>query len=251
MKYKEFSPQIWKTLQENLDLALARDPEPIAAFDADGTLWDFDLGEAFFQYEIDRKLLPLPKDPWEHYERLKEMPGGPQKGYLWLAQIHQGIPIEEVRRWAQNCINDTKPVPIFSEQRKLIELLLSRGVQVYVVTASIKWAVEPGAALFGISPDQVIGVKTQIVDGVVTDQQQGVITYKEGKVQGLLEHTQGKYPFLASGNTEGDFALLSSATQTKLALSAACRDEKLFKTESWLQKKANELGWLSHRFIKD
>lgn len=251
MKYKEFSPQIWKTLQENLDRVLATDPQPVAAFDADGTLWDFDLGETFFQYEIDHKLIPLPKDPWEHYENLKALPGGPQQGYLWLAQIHKGIPIEEVRGWAQKCIEDAKPVPVFSEQKKLIELLLSRGVKVYIVTASIKWAVEPGAALFGISPDQVVGVKTEIVDGLVTDRQHGVITYKEGKVQGLLEYTQGKFPFLASGNTEGDFSLLSSATLTQLAVSAACRDEKLFKTESWLQQRASESGWLSHRFIQE
>ena len=47
----------------------------------------------------------------------------------------------------------------------------------------------------------------------------------------------------------GDFELLSSATHIQLAVSAASRDDKLFKTEHELQEKAKSLGWLSHRFI--
>lgn len=128
-------------------------------------------------------------------------------------------------------------------------MLLSHGVKVYVVTASIQWAVEPGAALLGIPENQVIGVQTQIVDGNVTSLQQGVVTYREGKVQGLLEKTQGRFPFFASGNTEGDTELLECAQDVHIAVSAASRDDKLFKTENRLQALAQERCWLHHRFI--
>ena len=251
MKYKDFSTSIWKSINDSLDLALKQDPKPIAAFDADGTLWDMDMGEAFFQYEIDKKNVQLPNDPWDFYQNLKAIPAGPNQAYLWLAQIYTGIKLEKVRLWAEQAVKDLQLVPIFTEQKKLIELFHSRGVQVYVVTASVKWAVEPGAKLLGIAADHVIGVETKVVDNKVTDILNGRVTSHEGKALALIEKTKGKKPFFVSGNTEGDLALLESASQTRLVVSAASRDDHLFKTESRLQKLAEQKNWLSHRFILD
>lgn len=247
MKYKDYSPDIWKRLNTTLDQVLKEDSQPIAAFDADGTLWDIDLGETFFHYQIDNKLVELPKHPWEHYETMKA--ANPPEAYLWLAQICKGQKLEQVHQWAQQAVKEQAPLPIFLEQKRLIDLFLSKGVQIYVVTASVKWAVEPGAEILGLTKDNVIGVETHIHDGEISDTQSGLITYRQGKVEALLQKTKGKLPFFASGNTMGDYQLLQAATHLSLAVSAASRDEKLFKTEYELQKSAEEYGWLSHRFV--
>jgi hypothetical protein len=47
----------------------------------------------------------------------------------------------------------------------------------------------------------------------------------------------------------GDFNLLESATHLRLAVSAASRDDKIFKTEAELAQNATDKGWLHHRFI--
>ncbi|QDK36252.1 HAD family phosphatase [Bdellovibrio sp. NC01] len=247
MKYKDYSPDIWKRIHTTLDKVLKEDSQPVAAFDADGTLWDTDLGETFFHYQIDNKLVPLPANAWEHYESMKAVE--PTKAYLWLAQICQNVELKTVHEWAKNAIKASAPLPIFSEQKKLIDLFLSKGVKVYVITASVKWAVEPGAAMLGLQYDDVLGVETIQTNGVISDSQKGIITYKQGKVDALLAHTGGKRPFFASGNTMGDYQLLQSATELSLAVSAASRDDKLFKTESELAQNAQNFGWLSHRFI--
>lgn len=249
MKYKEYSRDIWQRIEDSLDKVLGADPRPVAAFDADGTLWDTDLGESFFQYQIDNRLVPLPPDPWEHYHELKKKNGDPREAYLWLAQINKDIPLETVRGWAQKSVEALHPVPVFSEQKKLIELLLAKGVEVFVVTASIKWAVEPGAKLLGLDFDHVIGIETTVEEGLLTERRKGVISYREGKVDALLERTKGKKPFLCAGNTMGDFHLLSVASHVSLAVSAAARDEALFKTEKELQDNAKEKGWFAHRFV--
>lgn len=248
MKYKEYSKEIWAQIERSIDEVLSKDPRPVAAFDADGTLWDTDLGEAFFQHEIDHRLVPLPENAWDHYHGLKKKNNDPREAYLWLAQINQGFSLEQVRGWAARSVSEHKP-PVFPEQKKLIELLLGRGIEVFVVTASIKWAVEPGAALVGLDFDHVIGIETTVEDGLLSGQQKGIITYRQGKVDALLERTGGKKPFLTSGNTMGDFHLLESATHVALAVSAATRDEALFKTEAELQEKARERDWLAHRFV--
>ncbi len=249
MKYKSYSKLTWDKIHQTLDRVLKQDPEPVAAFDADGTLWDSDLGENFFQYKIDRNLVKLPPHPWEHYNELKKKNMDPREAYLWLGQICAGQKIETIKNWAQEAFKVIQPSPIFEDQQKLIKIFQQHGVKIYIVTASIKWAVEPGAEALGLTHDQVIGIETIVEKGVVTDKQKGLITYREGKVQGLLEHTGQKKAFFVSGNTEGDLALLESATDLRLVVSAASRDEELFRTENKMQQLAAEKNWLHHRFI--
>lgn len=247
MKYKDYSTDIWSRINTTLDQVLKEDSSPVAAFDADGTLWDTDLGENFFQFQIENQLVSLPPQPWEHYQSMKAE--DPRKAYLWLAQICAGQRLDQVHEWAIQALKEHFPVPVFMEQKKLIDLFLSKGVQVYIITASVKWSVEPGAEMLGLKKENVIGVETMIKDDLITKEQKGLITYRDGKVEALLERTSGKRPFFASGNTMGDYHLLQSATHLKLAVSAASRDDKLFKTEQELREQAEKFNWLSHRFI--
>lgn len=247
MKYKDFSDEQWNRIHTTLDEVLKEDSSPIAAFDADGTLWDIDLGETFFHYQIDHKLIPLPPSPWDYYQSTKAE--SPEKAYLWLAQICQNQKLEVIRQWADEAVQAQEPLPIFSPQKKLIELFLSRGVHIVIVTASVKWAVEPGAKRLGLTSESVLGVETCVENGLITSRQKGTITYRQGKVEALMQESKGKKPFFCSGNTMGDYQLLKSATHLSLAVSAASRDEKLYKTESELQENAKIMDWLFHRFV--
>jgi phosphoserine phosphatase len=250
MKYKQYSPETWARIEASIDRALAQDSAPVAAFDADGTLWDTDLGEGFFRYKIDRKLVSLPEDPWNYYVQLKKKNGDPREAYLWLAQILKGQTRDQAQTWAKEAVESSHPLPIFPEQQKLIHLLKSKGVQVYIVTASIKWAVEPGSHALGLTHDDVIGIEVQTPDGTVSDQVKGIITHREGKPQALLNATGGKKPFLCAGNTMGDLELLEASTDLRIAVSASTPDDKLYKTEIELQELAKKRGWIAHRFVE-
>lgn len=249
MNYKPF-PEIYFTELKNKLSALKQSHKPlIAAFDADGTLWDTDLGENFFQFQIDNKCVDLPNDPWSFYLELKKKNNDPREAYAWLAQINQNQSLDQVRAWSEEAFNQIQPKPIFSEQKKIIDILLENNVQVYIVTASVKWAVEPGAKALGLSYDNVIGVETAILNGIITGTPIQPITYRNGKIEALLKKTNNVFPFFASGNTIGDFELLQAATDIKLAVSAASRDDKLFRSELELMQIAEKNNWLNHRFI--
>lgn len=249
MNYKPFPEAYWENINTALKEVKSLGEPLYAAFDADGTLWDTDLGENFFHYEIDEKKVELPADPWNHYLEMKKINDDPRSAYMWLAQINNGQPLEQVKKWAKEAFDQIQPNPIFAEQLKLIHLLKSNGVQVYIVTASIKWAVEPGARALGLTDDDVIGVESEVKSGIVTDIPVFPVTYRGGKTEALLKRTQRQRPFLCSGNTIGDLELLLSATHVRLAVSAASRDDRLFKTENELLQRAHEFSWLSHRFI--
>ncbi|MBL7545072.1 MAG: HAD-IB family phosphatase [Bdellovibrionaceae bacterium] len=248
MKYKSYPQTFWEQLNETLaELKKNRSPL-VALFDADGTLWDTDLGENLFHYTIDNRLVPLPPNPWKHYLELKKKNGDPKDAYLWLAQIYKGLPLTQIQTWADQALNSLVPFPIFEEQKKLIDLLKQNNVTIKIITASITWAVQPGARALGLDNSAVIGVETIVNQGIITDQKNGVITYRAGKVQGYQQNNTIT-PFLAAGNSEGDVELLEYATHIKLAVSAANREDRLYKTEYNLQQIAKEKNWYSHRFI--
>ncbi|MCB0362547.1 MAG: haloacid dehalogenase-like hydrolase, partial [Bdellovibrionales bacterium] len=178
----DLSEQLVRKIILSLEKVIDESEGPFyAAFDADGTLWDTDIGENFFHYQIENRLVEnLPPDPWEHYLKLKKEIS-PPAAYLWLAQINRGHSLEEVRAWSQECNKKGPAIPYLKGQKKIISFLHSKKVNVYVVSASIKWAIEPAAAIFDIPQERCLGVKTKIdPKGIITDIQDGPITWQKG-----------------------------------------------------------------------
>ncbi|MBL7554848.1 MAG: haloacid dehalogenase-like hydrolase [Bdellovibrionaceae bacterium] len=248
MKYKSYPETFWKQLNETLAELKKNQTPLVALFDADGTLWDTDLGENLFHYTIDNRLVELPPNPWEHYLELKKKNSDPRDAYLWLAQIYKGQTLDQVRKWADDALKSLQPFPVFDDQRKLINLLKNHQVTIKVITASIAWAVEPGARALGLLDSDVIGVETRVQNGIVTDEKAGVITYRGGKVEGYKAKHKDQ-PFLAVGNSEGDVELLEFSSHLRLAVSAANREDRLYKSEYHLQEIAKSKNWHFHRFI--
>lgn len=243
----EFTPAFWKELSARIEQVAKETKGPkIAAFDADGTLWDADAGETFFDWQIHNCGLELPKDPWAHYLELKNP--DPRVGYAWLAQINSGQSLTQVREWAKACFSEHRNWPVFESQRKLIEFLRSLDFEIFVVTASIKWAVEPVAGLLDIDYDHVLGITTKVENGIVGTEVVHPITWRDGKAEGLLARTSGVRPILASGNTYGDIALLNSATHFQLAVATQDSPCGLYDEECKLTEEAERRGWLRHKF---
>ncbi|HPI41066.1 MAG TPA: haloacid dehalogenase-like hydrolase [Pseudobdellovibrionaceae bacterium] len=250
MKQTNYDSQFFKDLSHTISELKKQNITPLAAFDADGTLWSIDIGESFFNFLIQKKRVELPTNPWEHYLELKKKNNDPQEAYLWLAQICKNQPIETVRSWSQEALEQYGPPGdwIYPEQLKLIQFLQSHHIPIYIVSASITWAIEPGAALFRVPKENVLAVETIVEKGLITDFQNGPITYQKGKVEKLLLATQNKHPFLASGNTLGDQHLLESASHYKIAIQGAAPASKMYPAEEKLQHLAQQQGWIRMHF---
>lgn len=254
MMVKPFSPTLLKQILDPIDAYILKNPGPhFAAFDADGTLWNSDVGENFFQYQIDFCKLPDLQglDPWAHYLALKKK--HPPDAYLWLAQICHQHQISEVQRWAQQALQKF-PLDVLAPQKELIEALLLRGVQIFIVSASTHWAVEAAAGLVGLTSAAACGVKTKVVNSVVTKEQDGPITWREGKSLTILEKTGGIAPLFCSGNSSGDLHLLECASLVRLAVQTqtpSTAHASLLMDELKLFAHATQKGWLTHHFFED
>jgi len=250
MEKNPFTDELFEELKKQVLAAMENNPGPhYAAFDADGTLWDSDLGEQFFQYQIDNCKLPRLQevDPWEYYETTKA--SNPPDAYLWLAQISAGQTLDQVRQWAKQSIEQSG-ARVFESQKKMIKWLQDQGVEVLIVTASIQWAVEPAGQLAGIPFSHVMGIQTRVdSNGIVTDEQSGPITWRQGKAEALLERTKGVKPIFCAGNTLGDIALIDSSVGAKLCVQTQIKENGLFLEERKLREHAQKNDWPIHHFF--
>ena len=251
MEANPFSPDLFRELQNRTEEIIKKTPVPhYAAFDADGTLWNEDLGEQFFQYQIDHCQLPSLEntDPWDYYLTTKNT--DPLKAYLWLAQINAGQSLCQVRIWAKKACEQEK-TQVFESQKKWINWLKGKNVRIFIVTASIKWAVEPMAHKLGVDFDQILGIKTRIDNkGLVTDKQEGPLTWREGKALALLSHTRNIRPVFCCGNTYGDIDLLETSLGDRLCIQTQTKKNSLYEEEKRLKSYAEKKDWRVHHFFK-
>ena len=248
MKTTDFNPEFFTKICDSIKKALDEGANPVAAFDADGTLWSGDAGLDFYKYQIDNKLISgLPDNAWDSY--LEMIDKDVMKGLLWLAQINKGVPIDTLRGWAKDFVKEKKDLGYFDGITKLVNFLKDQGVKVFVVTASTKWSVEPAAIFHGIEQDNVIGVQTKIIDGIITDEQDGPVTWFDGKPKRLIEVSGGQAPFFAAGNSKGDLALLESATHVPLVIQSATENHFNFETEKQMKELAEKNGWHHYSFL--
>ncbi|MCB0393318.1 MAG: haloacid dehalogenase-like hydrolase [Bdellovibrionales bacterium] len=242
---KPFSDEFWDILNKKIESIKHREKPPyVAAFDADGTLWDIDVGELFFEYQIGHSNLILPDEPYETYIKMREEK--PFEALVWLAQINSGHSLKKVRSWAHDCFRKLgHTIPVLPPMTELIEHLYANDFEVYIVTASVKWSIEPFGQLFSVPPEKVIGTTTHVIDGIITDKED-LITYQEKKVDGVMKYI-GRRPHLAAGNAFSDRFLIESATDINIAIQSSPVGH-LHQSELKTRDLALEKGWLSHCF---
>ena len=214
---------------------------PIAAFDADGTLWFSDVGRDFFDFQIKHKYFPLGQSyDWNDYKAIEAQ--GMEKGLTWLGQILASENLDELRKKVRLFHEEHPPVYV-QEQKEIIKFLKESGVRVLIVTASIGWTIEAAAEEFDIPPEDIVGIRTYLDDNVITDKVHYPVSWAEGKVDALLEATDGKKPFLASGNTTSDMFMVDIATDMKLVIHGAQPSDLVYESEVKALAMAKEKGW--------
>src|SRR5947208_798101 len=81
----------------------------VAAFDADGTLWREDVGEAFLRHLVALGWVRLPdgSDPYEEYERRVDQ--DKRSGYVFAAQLQAGLAVADVEAEADRFAREWVP----------------------------------------------------------------------------------------------------------------------------------------------
>jgi phosphatidylglycerophosphatase C len=207
--------------------------EMMLAFDADGTLWSGDVGDDLFHALIQAQ--GVQKAAFGALVQEAETFGIAYSGnateiaqtifaayqagkypedrtFAMMAWVFAGRSLNDTIVFSKDVIKATNLEgrlhrfldPVFDWARK-------ENVAVWIVSASSKWMVEIGAAMFGIPSDHVIGMTPVVENGVIQAELAGVPIYGPNKPIVLREACPRGVLLGAFGDSSYDAALLKMA----------------------------------------
>jgi phosphoserine phosphatase len=217
--------------------------KPVAVFDADGTLWQNDVGEGFFMWLIKNKKLvgvDYSKDIYKEYETI--LAKEPDKAFSMAVAIMAGIKEDDLKIWAEEHF-DTFKNNVYPKQKELIKKLQDAGVDVWIVSASNKWSVDAGAKYMGIDSDHVIAMNVKVLNGKLTDELLPPVLHGPGKVEAIKKYIGNKIDFVC-GNSMSDYDMLAFSSSFSLIINPS---EKIItigdNKNTSLLKESKKNGW--------
>jgi phosphoglycolate phosphatase-like HAD superfamily hydrolase len=209
------------------------EPERIATFDNDGTLWAEQPMYFQFLFALDRIKALAPQHPeWQEQEPFKSILKGDVKTALAggeaalmkvLVATHTGMTTEEFTQTVQDWVATAKhprfnrPYTecVYQPMLELLAYLRANGFKTYIVSGGGIEFMRPWTEkVYGIPPEQVVGssgkTKFELRDGkpvLMRLPELDFIDDKEGKPVGINTFI-GRRPILAFGNSDGDHQML-------------------------------------------
>lgn len=220
-----------------LEAELARAPRgALLASDADGTIWDGDVGIDLFEAliaargvrEAAREALAAEAracgvDPEGDantltvrlYDAYKADRYAHDRAFAMMAWVFAGWRRDEVTAFCEKVLRDGRiDTRIRAEMLSIFRWAESRGVPVYVVSASCSLMIETAAPRLGIPLDRAVAMTPALdASGVVQTYLDGPIVYGEGKLAALDRRLSGARDALlgAFGDSTYDAAMLRAA----------------------------------------
>jgi phosphoserine phosphatase len=194
-------------------LAAIRSLEPggVAAFDADGTLWRDDVGEAFLRHLVHVKWVKLPdgRDPYEEYERRVEQDR--KSGYAFAAQLQAGLEVQALAAEAEKFARVWVPPRLVAAVQELRDACEQHALRPAVVSASPLTIVHAAAPIAGIPSDRCLGIEVRVSQGRFTDRVIDPVPFADGKFAALQTRGWDDVALACGDSLLGDLDLLSAA----------------------------------------
>ena len=213
------------------------EPERIAVFDNDGTLWTEHPMYVQLAFALDRVKAEAPNHPeWKTTQPfqavlegdMKALAAAGEKGLVELIMAtHAGMTVDEFHKTVTDWITTArdprfkKPYTelVYQPMLELLSYLRANGFKTFIVSGGGIEMMRPWTdRVYGVPPEQVVGssIKTefQMKDGVPALfrlPQVNFIDDKAGKPVGINEHI-GRRPIAAFGNSDGDLEMLQWTT---------------------------------------
>ncbi|MFH1620047.1 MAG: haloacid dehalogenase-like hydrolase [bacterium] len=242
-----FSDATGKALDGFFDRHKETAGRKVAVFDLDGTLMGqvpYYAADEFFLQESEAGLItpqclpetagvsPSSSAALNYVAIGREL--GHKYGLLWRVKTLKGQKAAAVSRRAMDFYTKHYLRKIFAPMKELVDILHEKGFEVWVITGSPEIYVNEFVSLhFGIHPCRVIGSRTIIHDGTLTDIPAGPSMHRDGKVEAIETFIKAK-PLLVAGNAVGDLDMLKFSRDLSMVINPPTA----------LRKKSEELGWL-------
>jgi HAD superfamily phosphoserine phosphatase-like hydrolase len=183
----------------------------LAVFDCDGTLWSGDAGESFFDWELERGVVPddIVRQARPRYADYKAGKVSEDDMCGEMVTMHSGLAVSDVQRAAGQFFDENFVSRIFPEMRELLRRLQGAGCDVWVVSSTNEWVIRAAMKHFAIDERKILASSVKVESGCITDQLIRVPS-GEGKPRAIRD-VIGKDPDAAFGNSRWDADMLAMA----------------------------------------
>jgi phosphoserine phosphatase len=189
-----------------------------------------------------------------YFDQLAE--GRIEKACADIVRLFAGHTLDEVRRIAESTFLEeawapvsertlgTRPRPkgarYIKESTELVTLLMQRGFDIWAVSGSNKWSVEPVFRRLGIPAEQVIGIDLIEHDGILSSTPQEPVPIQKKKVDALRERIP-EAPLLVASDSRLDIPLLQYSSGLRIYVNSHQRNPsdffiigKVVRDDSWV-----------------
>jgi phosphoserine phosphatase len=178
-----------------------------------------------------------------YYEQLAE--GNVAKACADIVRLFAGFPESEVRIFAAHTLKHELQVPLGGKQLggrdvhsgvryiregvELLRLLQEHRFDIWAVSGSSNWSVEPVFQALGVPANQVIGISLTSTNGTLSDTAVEPIPIREGKVD-ALKARDPRVPVLVASDSRNDIPLLLYSSRVKVWINSRKRSAREFFT---------------------
>jgi len=173
-----------------------------------------------------------------------------------IVRLFSGFRETEVREFARRTFETERATPkgrrslgrrqvpvgvrFLREAVDLLNEAMARGLEVWAISGSSRWSVEPVFAALGIPSNRVIGIELETAGGVVTSTEILPIPIRQGKVEALRARKLPR-PVLVASDSRNDIPLFKTSTDLKVRINSRGRSTAEFfeaygspSDESWI-----------------
>jgi phosphoserine phosphatase len=183
----------------------------LAVFDCDGTLWAGDAGFGFFDWELNRGLVPDDVIRWARARYQEYLAGKVSEDDMCaeMVTINRGLPVADVMRAAGEFFEERMLAGFFPEMKDLVFRLHESGCEVWAVSSTSEWVIQAGVKHFGIPAGRILAAAVVAEDGKITDK---VIRVPSGKGKPkAIREVIARTPDAVFGNSVWDADMLEIA----------------------------------------
>jgi phosphoserine phosphatase len=210
-----FTPQANQQLNDFLQNTRQETGRKIAVFDGDGTV----LGQTP-HYLADECMYQWVEQHPDHNQEVLDSLKAQSNVSLPYVQnrIHliAGMSLQEYRDMGETCFNTYYKNKIFKPMQDMIAVLQQEGFEIWIVTASPEGMYQQFLAkAFQIPITHIIGVKSVIRNGIITDEIIPPVPQDHGKKEAIETFVQD-VPLLVAGNSRGDKEMIEYSRGLKM-----------------------------------
>ena len=175
-------------------------------FDADGTLWNDDLGDAFFAFLVKNGLVSARK--LSEYQTLEAF--DPKAAYGFAVQAMAGLSETQVLDLSDDFCEGWLLSRVRQDVVGFALALRKAGMRVEVISATAELIVRP--AITRVLGDWAVshGIRVEIKNGILTDILEQPLSFAEGKVEVFNNLDVGPL-MIAVGDSRHDIPILRRA----------------------------------------